>query len=127
MPSYKRERDLAVSTLKRAAAAGHICAGCIGEEFAKCVYEDGPGEGVRCDTCGQCMCSSCHNQSNWTWAGMPASDMAPVVRCRECKNEGLITCPITYIERQAMVFIAHDPDWYCADGARKEDGDERRS
>lgn len=70
MPGYKKERDLAVSTLKRAVREGRVCAGCVGEAFAKCVYPDGPGEDVRCDTCGGCICSSCHNQSNWTWPGV---------------------------------------------------------
>ena len=41
------------------------------------------------------------------------------VRCKDCEKNGLATCPICYIEKQALQFINHDPEFYCAYGERK--------
>lgn len=120
MSSYKQERDLAVGILRKTAKAHNLCDGCVGAGFALCVHPDGPGEDIRCDSCGACMCSSCHQQSSWTWPGKPTPDMAPVVRCRDCALDGTVSCTLARIERASLVFINHDPDWYCADGVRKE-------
>lgn len=62
------------AVLRRVARQYRSCGGRVGEAFAKCVYKDGPGEDVRCDTCGRCICASCRGQSNWTWPGTPAPD-----------------------------------------------------
>ena len=37
------------------------------------------------------------------------------VRCRDCRKNGLLECPLVRIERQQLVFINHDPDWFCGD------------
>ena len=124
MPSYKRERDLAVSILRQSARENHICNGCVGAEFALCKYEDGPDETVRCDDCQECICGKCREQSLWTWQGPPAPDMAPVVHCRDCAHQLSKDCTLARIERASMVFLNHDPDWYCGDGERMEAGDE---
>jgi predicted hydrocarbon binding protein len=49
----------------------------------------------------------------------PTADTVEVVRCRNCAKDGLSTCPICYIEKQALIFINHDPDFYCAYGERR--------
>lgn len=38
------------------------------------------------------------------------------VRCRDCRKNGLLECPLVRIERQQLVFVDHDPDWFCGDG-----------
>lgn len=50
---------------------------------------------------------------------VPAVDVRPVVRCKDCKHDGLLSCPLVMIEKQHMVFINHDPLWFCANGERK--------
>lgn len=52
---------------------------------------------------------------------MPPSDVVEVVRCRDCAKDGLFTCPLCYIEKQSMIFINHDPDFFCGAGERRED------
>ena len=47
-----------------------------------------------------------------------------VVRCRECRKDGLPECPLVFIERQRLVFLNHDPKWFCADGERKAEADD---
>lgn len=48
-------------------------------------------------------------------------DAVAVVRCKDCKHDGLLSCPLVMIEKQQMVFINHDPLWFCANGERKDD------
>ena len=43
-----------------------------------------------------------------------------VVRCKDCAKDGLITCPMCYIENHELVFINHDPEFFCGIGERKE-------
>lgn len=124
MASYKRERDVAVATLRQAAQRYHFCEGCVGAGFALCIYRDGTDEDVRCDTCGRCICGKCKEQSHWTWPGEPAPDMAPVVHCRDCAHQMSKDCTLARIERASLVFLNHDPDWYCGDGERMEAGGE---
>lgn len=42
------------------------------------------------------------------------------VRCRDCRKAGMLECPLVRIEKQQMIFINHDPDWFCADAEPKE-------
>lgn len=46
-------------------------------------------------------------------------DVVTVVRCKDCKHDGLLSCPLVMIEKHQMVFINHDPLWFCANGERK--------
>lgn len=39
-------------------------------------------------------------------------DVVAVVRCRDCVHDGLLTCPICYIEKHELIF--------CAYGERRE-------
>ena len=32
----------------------------------------------------------------------------------------MLECPLVRIEKQQMIFINHDPDWFCADAEPKE-------
>lgn len=52
----------------------------------------------------------------------PTVDAVEVVRCRDCAKDGLLTCPICFIENKTLQFINHSPDFYCGEGERK-DGD----
>ena len=45
-----------------------------------------------------------------------------IVRCKDCRHDGLISCPIAYIEKQTLCFINHDADFYCAKGEIKKKG-----
>lgn len=45
-----------------------------------------------------------------------------VVRCRDCRKDGLLECPLVFMEHRRLVFLCHDPDWYCADGEPGEVG-----
>lgn len=45
-----------------------------------------------------------------------------VVHCKDCKRDGMISCPIAYIEKQTLCFINHDADFYCAKGEIKKKG-----
>ena len=51
----------------------------------------------------------------------PAID---IVRCKDCAREGLGTCPLCYIEKQALIFINHDPEFFCAYGERRDNDGE---
>lgn len=58
----------------------------------------------------------------------PTIDAVPVVRCRECKYWHRSLSPdgkIEYFNFSGCTKM-HDgyPDFYCADGQRREDGDE---
>lgn len=60
--------------------------------------------------------------------GIPAVDAVPVVRCRDCKHgepthnargEAVIKCEeICWLCRLPRLM---EPDWFCADGERRED------
>ena len=52
----------------------------------------------------------------------PTVDAVPVVRCRECVHNGLPTCFTCYIEQHELIFLNHDPEFFCGAGERK-DGD----
>ena len=50
----------------------------------------------------------------------PTVDAVGVVRCRDCAKDGLLTCPICFIENKTLQFINHSPDFYCGEGERKD-------
>lgn len=52
----------------------------------------------------------------------PTVDAVEVVRCRDCAKDGLLTCPICFIENKTLQFINHSPDFYCGEGERKDGG-----
>lgn len=54
---------------------------------------------------------------------VPNVDAVPVVRCKDCKHDGLFDCPICYIEKQILIFINHDPNFYCGYGERRTDNE----
>lgn len=53
----------------------------------------------------------------------------PLVRCKDCKygmtgngiSDGFVFCSKPYTERGNAM---HQPDWFCADGKRKEQNDD---
>lgn len=46
-------------------------------------------------------------------------DAVKVIRCRNCIHDSLSTCPMCYIEGKTLVFVNHDPDFYCGNGERR--------
>lgn len=52
--------------------------------------------------------------------GIPFGGIAPdvkkIVRCKNCVHENLTTCPLCYIENQSLIFVNHDPNFYCGKG-----------
>lgn len=54
-------------------------------------------------------------------ANLPAADVAPVVRCKDCKYSAVDYENMRYCK--LVTYYNHVPDdWFCADGERK-DGD----
>lgn len=66
--------------------------------------------------------------------GIPAVDAAPVVRCRNCKHrivnenagkKGYLAleamCALDTNDPYELGRNAEDPDWFCADGERRDD------
>lgn len=51
---------------------------------------------------------------------LPAADVQPVVRCKDCIYLNRYDCPMAYIEHQTLQFAAVTPDFYCAKGADHE-------
>ena len=49
----------------------------------------------------------------------PIADVIPVIRCKDCAKDGLITCPMCWIENHTLEFINHDPNFYCGAAERK--------
>ena len=52
----------------------------------------------------------------------PTVEAVEIVRCRDCVHDGLPTCFTCYIEQQELIFLNHDPEFFCGAGERKEDG-----
>ena len=50
-----------------------------------------------------------------------APDVVKVTRCKNCVYNGVHTCPLCYIEKQALIFINHDPEFFCGCGEAKEE------
>lgn len=55
---------------------------------------------------------------------VPAADVAPVVRCKECRHRDPEDhkCDSGEMERQGCPFPVHD-DYFCAYGARMDGGE----
>ena len=53
----------------------------------------------------------------------PTVDAVPVVRCSECKHYKSVLCPLSMAD--GYYWPAHNPDFFCADGERREDHDEQ--
>lgn len=52
----------------------------------------------------------------------PTVEAVEIVRCRDCVHDGLPTCFTCYIEQHELIFLNHDPEFFCGAGERK-DGD----
>lgn len=55
---------------------------------------------------------------------LPAADVAPVVRCRECKKSGLTEFGKRYCSEPMGAFygcIPVEDDFFCSGGRRKDD------
>ena len=61
---------------------------------------------------------------------LPAVDAAPVVRCRDCKHYAIYQMKDEYTADRrykssvcirGMYAVPRRPDWYCADGERRDD------
>jgi len=56
---------------------------------------------------------------------LPAADVAPVVRCKDCKHGTRLVCDLAGNEGIECRHgnIAHRLDWFCADGAKMDGGE----
>lgn len=64
--------------------------------------------------CSNCWCQT--DWDNWTVEEAEAEwNTRKEPRCRNCRKDDTLECPVCYIEKQQMVFVRHDPDWYCGD------------
>lgn len=50
----------------------------------------------------------------------PTVEAVEIVRCRECVHNGLPTCFTCYIEQHELIFLNHDPEFFCGAGERKD-------
>lgn len=48
--------------------------------------------------------------------GIPAADVAPVVRCKDCAWRGTAGCPYNAFDRR----VERPDNGFCSDGERKE-------
>lgn len=55
-------------------------------------------------------------------ANIPAADVAPVVRCKDCKYGEFVSWCSKYSCRKVEGFLNFH-NFYCKDGARKEDAE----
>lgn len=46
---------------------------------------------------------------------------APIVRCKDCAFVDSLECPINYIDHQRLIFTNRAPDWFCAEGRKKDE------
>ena len=53
--------------------------------------------------------------------GLTPEQIRQVVRCKDCAFVDSLECPINYIDRQRMIFTNRAPDWFCAEGRRKDE------
>lgn len=44
-----------------------------------------------------------------------------VVRCKDCAFVDSLECPINYIDHQRLIFTNRAPDWFCAEGRKKDE------
>ena len=50
---------------------------------------------------------------------IPAADVIPVVRCKDCKHSAIDDMGLLYCK--CVTYYNHVPnDWFCADGERKD-------
>ena len=44
-----------------------------------------------------------------------------IVRCKDCEFVDTLECPMNYIDKQRLIFTNRAPDWFCAEGRRKDE------
>ncbi|MCR5480861.1 MAG: hypothetical protein K6F27_13510 [Ruminococcus sp.] len=50
-----------------------------------------------------------------------AEDAEPIVRCKDCAFVDTLDCPMNYIDKQRQIFTNRAPEWFCAEGRRKDE------
>ncbi len=69
------------------------------------------------------MCGACNLGSAFdVLQELPAADVVPVVRCKNCKHGTRLVCDLAGNEGIECRHgnIAHRLDWFCADGAKMD-------
>ena len=51
----------------------------------------------------------------------PTIDAEPIVRCKNCEFVDTLECPMNYIDHQRLIFSNRSPDWFCAEGVKKDE------
>lgn len=52
---------------------------------------------------------------------LPEIDAEPIVRCENCEFVDTLECPLNYIDHQRLIFSNRSPDWFCAEGVKKDE------
>ena len=62
----------------------------------------------------------------WEIKNLPAADVAPVIRCKDCKHGTRLVCDLAGNKGIECHYgnIARRLDWFCADGAKMDGGTE---
>lgn len=92
------ERDAAIEKIQVAAG----CTECGGRSSVPCI-------------CGFCDIDNAIRLIK----SLPAADVAPVVRCRDCVKRGTGECPM----EQDYPWISTESDAFCSQGERRDDND----
>lgn len=45
----------------------------------------------------------------------------PVVKCKDCAFVDTLECPLNYIDKQRQIYTNRSPDWFCAEGVKKDE------
>lgn len=71
--------------------------------------------------CDYCSNTQTHSISANDLMRMDWVDAEPIVRCKDCKFVDTLECPLNYIDHQRLIFSNRSPDWFCAEGVKKDE------
>ena len=52
--------------------------------------------------------------------GLEPEEIRQTVRCKDCAFVDTLECRLNYIDKQRLIFTNRAPDWFCAEGRRKD-------
>ena len=53
--------------------------------------------------------------------GLEPEEIRQTVRCKDCAFVDTLECPMNYIDKQRLIFTNRAPNWFCAEGRRKDE------
>ena len=51
----------------------------------------------------------------------PTINTESVVKCKDCAFVDTLECPLNYIDKQRQRYTNRSPDWFCAEGVKKDE------